>query len=153
MISVISPKVILYLLIYLPITLPIALIILYLVTAIPLYIIASRANYNRPWFAYIPICNEVLSAHLGNLSGFMGLGLVGAIFVSFAFNNMIIASILGIIVAVLKALIYFQFLRNFNIGLIGLIIAVFISPVFLYWYIVLTNKTFIGYRDGNFNNY
>lgn len=114
----------------------------YLISVYPMYVMYKRANLKNPWFAFIPGIGGLKMFNLVNLSMWCYLGLIAVTLIPF----------LGVIVAMIFGFYCcFKICQNFGLGLLGCILGIFF-PIFVYWYIVLTNKPFIAEANPKFTN-
>lgn len=118
------------------------LIVSYLISVYPMYVMYKRANLKNPWFAFIPGIGGLKMFNLANLSMWCYLGLIAVSLIPF----------LGVIVVMIFSFYYcFKICQNFGLGLLGCILGIFFT-IFVYWYIVLTNKPFIAEINPKFTN-
>lgn len=111
-------------------------ILSYLFTVYPLYKMYQRAGLKNPKFAFIPIINTLKLYNLANISAwFVLIGLIPVI-------GLLATSILSCYVS-------FKLGENFGLGTLGCILTIFF-PTFAYWYIVLTDKPFVGRLDAKY---
>ena len=118
------------------------IIISYLISVYPMYIMYKRANLKNPWFAFIPGIGGFKMFNLANLSMWWYLGLILISFIPF----------IGVLVIFLFSLYYtFKVCQNFGLGVLGCILAVFFT-IFVYWYIVISKKPFVAEINPKFTN-
>lgn len=114
----------------------IAGIIIYLVTVYPLYKMYKNAGLKSPKFAFIPFINGLKLYNLANLSAWLVL--------------ISLIPVIGVfLTGILSCYVSFKIAENFGLGTLGCILAIFF-PIFVYWYIALTNKPFIGRIDAKY---
>lgn len=110
------------------------LVISYVLIAYPLYKMYKSAGLKNPKFALIPIIGGLKIYNLANLTMWVALILMVVAFIPFI--GTLIVSITGMYVT-------FKTCENFGCSTFVCILSMFFG-VFVYWYIVLTNKPFIG---------
>lgn len=132
----------------------IAFIITILITGYPLYNMAKMANLKNPWMAFVPILQSIILFNLANVSGWWMFGIVGISLILFLIPiaNVIAFVIIPIGLIIYEGYILYQALKNFQVGVVGFLIGFLISPVFVYWYIVIKKPNFIGKLDSRFLN-
>ncbi|MDQ0149162.1 DUF5684 domain-containing protein [Eubacterium multiforme] len=104
-------------------------IIFYIIRVYPSYIMAKKANLKNPWMMLIPILGELQMLHLAGLSYWYFL-LSFIPFVNFIFS----------------IIVFYRIMKNFGFGLGMTILGIIFSFIaFLtFWYIVITNRNFVG---------
>ena len=120
----------------------IVLALSYLISIYPLYTMYKRANLKNPWVAFIPIFGGIKSFNLANFSMWWYLL---AIIVS------CIPILGGIAVIIFSCYCSIKTCKNFGLGTLGAILSIFFG-IFVYWYIVLTDKQFIAQLNPKFTN-
>lgn len=117
-----------------------ALTISYVLTAYPLYKMYKLAGLKNPKYALIPFIGGLKIYNLANLSMWVALGLMLLAFVP----------IIGTIaVSIASMYITFKVCENFGCSTFVCILGIFFG-VFVYWYIALTNKPFVGQIDAKY---
>lgn len=111
------------------------LLIAYLIQTFPLYKMAERAGLNNTWFAFVPILNFILMLHLVDYSGWLVLGMILLSLIPF---------IGAFIVVIFEVCILVKLARNFGLDILGQILMIFFG-IFVEYYIVLSDKPFVGY--------
>jgi len=112
------------------------LLFVYLLKVFPLYRMYKMAGLKNPEFAFIPIIGELKLYNLANLSSWCCL----------VWLLTFIPFVGPIIVWIFNAYVRVKVCCNFGVYILLCILSIFISP-FIYWYIVLTNRTFLGVID------
>ena len=104
-------------------------IIFYIIRVYPSYVMAKKANLKNPWMMLIPILGELQMLHLAGFSYWY------FILTFIPFINFIFAII-----------VFYKIMKNFGFGLGMTILGIIFSFIaFLtFWYIVLTNRNFVG---------
>ena len=104
-------------------------IIFYIIRVYPSYVMAKKANLKNPWMMLIPILGELQMLHLAGLSYWYFL-LSFIPFVNFIFS----------------IIVFYRIMKNFGFGLGMTILGIIFSFIaFLtFWYIVITNRNFVG---------
>ena len=117
----------------------IASLIAYLLTAYPLYKMYKLAGLKNPGVAFIPIIGSLKAYNLANLSSWC-----------FLINLLGFIPILGTIVIFLfNVYVDLKICQNFGLDIFVCVLSIFFSP-FIYWYIALTNRPFIGFIDSKY---
>ncbi|HHD2753150.1 DUF5684 domain-containing protein [Clostridium sp. LIBA-8841] len=103
--------------------------IFYLIRIYPSYVMSKRANLKHSWMMFFPILGEFQLLHLA------GLSYLYWILYLIPFVNII-----------LSIIVFYKILRNFDFGLFMTILGIIFSFIaFLtFWYIVLSNREFVG---------
>ncbi|EJT5934183.1 hypothetical protein ACSW8Z_05260 [Clostridium perfringens] len=103
--------------------------IFYLIRIYPSYVMAKKANLKHSWMMFFPVLGEFQMLHLAGLS-----------YLYFIIYLIPIARF------ILFVIVFYRILRNFGFGLFMTILGIIFSFIaFLtFWYIVLTDREFIG---------
>lgn len=103
--------------------------IFYLIRIYPSYIMAKKANLKHSWMMFFPVLGEFQMLHLAGLS-----------YLYFIIYLIPVARV------ILFVIVFYRILRNFGFGLFMTILGIIFSFIaFLtFWYIVLTDREFIG---------
>ncbi|MDK0734677.1 hypothetical protein P7A61_03745 [Clostridium perfringens] len=103
--------------------------IFYLIRIYPSYVMAKKANLKHSWMMFFPILGEFQMLHLAGLS-----------YLYFILYLMPVARF------ILFVIVFYRILRNFGFGLFMTILGIIFSFIaFLtFWYIVLTDREFVG---------
>ncbi|EDT70908.1 hypothetical protein BFS06_03290 [Clostridium perfringens] len=103
--------------------------IFYLIRIYPSYVMAKKANLKHSWMMLFPVLGEFQMLHLAGLS-----------YLYFIIYLIPIARF------ILFVIVFYRILRNFGFGLFMTILGIIFSFIaFLtFWYIVLTDREFIG---------
>lgn len=103
--------------------------IFYLIRIYPSYVMAKKANLKHSWMMFFPVLGDFQMLHLAGLS-----------YLYFILYLIPVANF------VLFVIVFYRILRNFGFGLFMTILGIIFSFVaFLtFWYIVLTDREFIG---------
>ena len=103
--------------------------IFYLIRIYPSYVMAKKANLKHSWMMFFPIFGEFQMLHLAGLS-----------YLYFIIYLIPVARV------ILFVIVFYRILRNFGFGLFMTILGIIFSFIaFLtFWYIVLTDREFIG---------
>ena len=103
--------------------------IFYLIRIYPSYVMAKKANLKHSWMMFFPILGEFQMLHLAGLS-----------YLYFIIYLIPVARV------ILFVIVFYRILRNFGFGLFMTILGIIFSFIaFLtFWYIVLTDREFIG---------
>ena len=103
--------------------------IFYLIRIYPSYVMAKKANLNHSWMMFFPVLGEFQMLHLAGLS-----------YLYFIIYLIPVARV------ILFVIVFYRILRNFGFGLFMTILGIIFSFIaFLtFWYIVLTDREFIG---------
>ncbi len=102
------------------------MVIMYVISVYPLYIMAKKADLKNKWLMWIPIVNTFKLYNIAGMSGwFVLLTLIP-----------FVGWIVGIIVL-------YKVFSNFGLGLIGCILGIVFS-VIGFWYLALSSKRFIA---------
>lgn len=103
--------------------------IFYLIRIYPSYVMAKKANLKHSWMMFFPVLGEFQMLHLAGLS-----------YLYFIIYLIPVARF------ILFVIIFYRILRNFGFGLFMTILGIIFSFIaFLtFWYIVLTDREFIG---------
>ena len=103
--------------------------IFYLIRIYPSYIMAKKANLKHSWMMLFPVLGEFQMLHLAGLS-----------YLYFIIYLIPVARF------ILFVIVFYRILRNFGFGLFMTILGIIFSFIaFLtFWYIVLTDREFIG---------
>ncbi|EOU2020145.1 hypothetical protein C4D31_07335 [Clostridium perfringens] len=103
--------------------------IFYLIRIYPSYIMAKKANLKHSWMMFFPVLGEFQMLHLAGLS-----------YLYFIIYLIPVARF------ILFVIVFYRILRNFGFGLFMTILGIIFSFIaFLtFWYIVLTDREFIG---------
>ncbi|EDT13860.1 hypothetical protein AB8J26_000066 [Clostridium perfringens] len=103
--------------------------IFYLIRIYPSYVMAKKANLKHSWMMFFPILGEFQMLHLAGLS-----------YLYFIIYLIPVARF------ILFVIVFYRILRNFGFGLFMTILGIIFSFIaFLtFWYIVLTDREFIG---------
>lgn len=103
--------------------------IFYLIRIYPSYVMAKKANLKHSWMMFFPVLGEFQMLHLAGLS-----------YLYFIIYLIPIANF------VLFVIVFYRILRNFGLGIFMTILGIIFSFIaFLtFWYIVLTDREFIG---------
>ncbi|MGL4572074.1 MAG: DUF5684 domain-containing protein [Clostridium sp.] len=97
-------------------------LLLYVISAYPLYVMARKADMKNPGFMFIPILNTIKLYNLANMSGWFFL--------------LTFIPIIGWIVPIV---VLYKVFDNFDFSLIGIIFGIIFS-VIGFWYIALSSK-------------
>lgn len=103
--------------------------IFYLIRIYPSYVMAKKANLKHSWMMLFPVLGEFQMLHLAGLS-----------YLYFILYLIPVARF------ILFIIVFYRILRNFGFGLFMTILGIIFSFIaFLtFWYIVLTDREFIG---------
>ena len=103
--------------------------IFYLIRIYPSYVMAKKANLKHSWMMFFPVLGEFQMLHLAGLS-----------YLYFLIYLIPVARF------ILFVIVFYRILRNFGFGLFMTILGIIFSFIaFLtFWYIVLTDREFIG---------
>ncbi|PWX20757.1 hypothetical protein [Clostridium perfringens] len=103
--------------------------IFYLIRIYPSYVMAKKANLKHSWIMFFPVLGEFQMLHLAGLS-----------YLYFIIYLIPVARV------ILFVIVFYRILRNFGFGLFMTILGIIFSFIaFLtFWYIVLTDREFIG---------
>ena len=103
--------------------------IFYLIRIYPSYVMANKANLKHSWMMLFPVLGEFQMLHLAGLS-----------YLYFIIYLIPVARF------ILFVIVFYRILRNFGFGLFMTILGIIFSFIaFLtFWYIVLTDREFIG---------
>ncbi|ATD48720.1 hypothetical protein [Clostridium perfringens] len=103
--------------------------IFYLIRIYPSYVMAKKANLKHSWMMLFPVLGEFQMLHLAGLS-----------YLYFIIYLIPVARV------ILFVIVFYRILRNFGFGLFMTILGIIFSFIaFLtFWYIVLTDREFIG---------
>lgn len=103
--------------------------IFYLIRIYPSYVMAKKANLKHSWMMLFPVLGEFQMLHLAGLS-----------YLYFILYLIPVARF------ILFVIVFYRILRNFGFGLFMTILGIIFSFIaFLtFWYIVLTDREFIG---------
>ena len=103
--------------------------IFYLIRIYPSYVMAKKANLKHSWMMLFPVLWEFQMLHLAGLS-----------YLYFIIYLIPVARF------ILFVIVFYRILRNFGFGLFMTILGIIFSFIaFLtFWYIVLTDREFIG---------
>ncbi len=103
--------------------------IFYLIRIYPSYVMAKKANLKHSWMMFFPVLGEFQMLHLAGLS-----------YLYFIIYLIPVARF------ILFIIVFYRILRNFGFGLFMTILGIIFSFIaFLtFWYIVLTDREFIG---------
>ena len=103
--------------------------IFYLIRIYPSYVMAKKANLKHSWMMFFPVLGEFQMLHLAGLS-----------YLYFTLYLIPVARF------ILFVIVFYRILRNFGFGLFMTILGIIFSFIaFLtFWYIVLTDREFIG---------
>ncbi|MDM0459439.1 hypothetical protein QTH51_03630 [Clostridium perfringens] len=103
--------------------------IFYLIRIYPSYVMAKKANLKHSWMMFFPILGEFQMLHLAGLS-----------YLYFILYLIPVARF------ILFVIVFYRILRNFGFGLFMTILGIIFSFIaFLtFWYIVLTDREFVG---------
>ncbi|HAT4162740.1 TPA: hypothetical protein I9Z77_002198 [Clostridium perfringens] len=103
--------------------------IFYLIRIYPSYVMAKKANLKHSWIMLFPVLGEFQMLHLAGLS-----------YLYFIIYLIPVARF------ILFVIVFYRILRNFGFGLFMTILGIIFSFIaFLtFWYIVLTDREFIG---------
>lgn len=103
--------------------------IFYLIRIYPSYVMAKKANLKHSWMMLFPVVGDFQLLHLAGLS-----------YLYFILYLIPVANF------VLFVIVFYRILRNFGLGIFMTILGIIFSFIaFLtFWYIVLTDREFIG---------
>ncbi|MBO3422063.1 hypothetical protein JJB59_02520 [Clostridium perfringens] len=103
--------------------------IFYLIRIYPSYVMAKKANLKHSWIMLFPVLGEFQMLHLAGLS-----------YLYFIIYLIPVARF------ILFVIVFYRILRNFGFGIFMTILGIIFSFIaFLtFWYIVLTDREFIG---------
>ncbi|HHD2603866.1 hypothetical protein ACV3NC_05635 [Clostridium perfringens] len=103
--------------------------IFYLIRIYPSYVMAKKANLKHSWMMLFPVLGEFQMLHLAGLS-----------YLYFIIYLIPVARF------ILFVIVFYRILRNFGFGLFMTILGIIFSFIaFLtFWYIVITDREFIG---------
>lgn len=103
--------------------------IFYLIRIYPSYVMAKKANLKHSWMMFFPVLGEFQLLHLAGLS--------------YLFWILYLIPVANFILFVI---VFYRILRNFGFGLFMTILGIIFSFIaFLtFWYIVLTDREFVG---------
>lgn len=115
-------------------TLFIIFLAIYLLSVYPAYKMYQLANLKNPWVAFIPVVGQIKMFNLANLSMWLYIPILLLSFIPFLGTLLVFIFMIYYTVTICK---------NFGLGILGCILAIFFG-FFVYWYIALTNKQFVG---------
>ncbi|HFD2043859.1 DUF5684 domain-containing protein [Clostridium perfringens] len=103
--------------------------IFYLIRIYPSYVMAKKANLKHSWMMLFPVLGDFQLLHLAGLS-----------YLYFILYLIPVANF------ILFVIVFYRILRNFGLGIFMTILGIIFSFIaFLtFWYIVLTDREFIG---------
>lgn len=103
--------------------------IFYLIRIYPSYVMSKKANLKHSWMMFFPVLGEFQMLHLAGLS-----------YLYFILYLIPVARF------ILFVIVFYRILRNFGLGIFMTILGIIFSFIaFLtFWYIVLTDREFIG---------
>lgn len=103
--------------------------IFYLIRIYPSYVMSKKANLKHSWMMFFPVLGDFQLLHLAGLS-----------YLYFILYLIPVANF------VLFVIVFYRILRNFGLGIFMTILGIIFSFIaFLtFWYIVLTDREFIG---------
>lgn len=103
--------------------------IFYLIRIYPSYVMAKKANLKHSWMMFFPVLGDFQLLHLAGLS-----------YLYFILYLIPVANF------VLFVIVFYRILRNFGLGIFMTILGIIFSFIaFLtFWYIVLTDREFVG---------
>ena len=103
--------------------------IFYLIRIYPSYVMSKKANLKHSWMMLFPVLGDFQLLHLAGLS-----------YLYFILYLIPVANF------VLFVIVFYRILRNFGLGIFMTILGIIFSFIaFLtFWYIVLTDREFIG---------
>lgn len=110
------------------------LLIIYLIRVYPSYAMAKKANLKNPWMMLIPILGELQMFHLAGMS--------------YWYFILTFIPILNIIITIL---VLYKIFKNFGFGLLSTIIGIIFSLI-AFWYIVLSDRKFVGSIPWEYQN-
>lgn len=112
------------------------LFILYVLTVYPMFKMYKLAGLKNPNFAFIPVVGGLKMYNLANLSSW-----------AFLISLLVFIPVIGPVIAlVFKIYVSVKICQNFGLNTFVCALSVFFST-FVYWYIALTNKPFVGTID------
>ncbi|EGT5618792.1 hypothetical protein BUL45_06875 [Clostridium perfringens] len=112
----------------------IILLIIYLIKVYPSYAMAKKANLKNPWMMLIPILGELQMFHLAGMS--------------YWYFILTFIPILNIIITII---VPYKIFKNFGFGLLSTIIGI-IFALIAFWYIVLSDRKFVGSIPWEYQN-
>ncbi|MDK0734207.1 DUF5684 domain-containing protein [Clostridium perfringens] len=110
------------------------LLIIYLIKVYPSYAMAKKANLKNPWMMLIPILGELQMFHLAGMS--------------YWYFILTFIPILNIIITII---VLYKIFKNFGFGLLSTIIGI-IFALIAFWYIVLSDRKFVGSIPWEYQN-
>lgn len=102
------------------------MVIMYVVSVYPLYIMAKKANLKNKLFMWIPIVNTFKLYNIAGISGWF-----------------VLLTFIPFIGWVIPIIVLYKVFSNFGVGLIGCILGIVFS-VIGFWYLALSSKRFIA---------
>lgn len=104
-------------------------VVFYIIRVYPSYIMAKRARLKHSWMMCIPFLGELEMLHL---AGF-----------SFWYFILILIPFINVIFSII---VFYKIMKNFGFGLVMTILGIIFSFIafIAFWYIVLSDKEFVG---------
>lgn len=102
------------------------MVIMYVLSVYPLYIMAKKANLKNKLFMWIPIVNTFKLYNIAGISGWF-----------------VLLTFIPFIGWVIPIIVLYKVFSNFGVGLIGCILGIVFS-VIGFWYLALSSKRFIA---------
>ncbi|EOU1465193.1 hypothetical protein H8J79_06365 [Clostridium perfringens] len=110
------------------------LLLIYLIRVYPSYAMAKKANLKDPWMMLIPILGELQMFHLAGIS--------------YWYFILTFIPILNILITII---VLYKIFKNFGFGLLSTIIGIIFSLI-AFWYIVLSDRKFVGSIPWEYQN-
>ena len=110
------------------------LLLIYLIRVYPSYAMAKKANLKDPWMMLIPILGELQMLHLAGIS--------------YWYFILTFIPILNIFITII---VLYKIFKNFGFGLLSAIIGIIFSLI-AFWYIVLSDRKFVGSIPWEYQN-
>lgn len=110
------------------------LLISYLLSVYPVYKMYTLANLKNPWIAFIPGIGQIKMYNLADFSMWTVLVLLIISIIPF---------IGALVVFCFSIYLNWIIAKNFGFDTLGCILTIFFG-IFVYWYIALTNRPFVG---------
>ncbi|EGT3600880.1 hypothetical protein FT888_11740 [Clostridium perfringens] len=110
------------------------LLLIYLIRVYPSYAMAKKANLKDPWMMLILILGELQMFHLAGIS--------------YWYFILTFIPILNILITII---VLYKIFKNFGFGLLSTIIGIIFSLI-AFWYIVLSDRKFVGSIPWEYQN-
>lgn len=102
------------------------IVVMYVISVYPLYIMAKKANLKNKWLMWIPIINTFKLYNIAGISGWF-----------------VLLTFIPFIGWVIPIIVLYKVFSNFGVGLIGCILGIAFSAIG-FWYLALSSKRFIA---------